>query len=335
MRLAAVLAVQALVLGCKPGASGMPQASSTSVPDDQFVQLQNVKLHYLDWGGDGDLMLLVPGVTATAHVWNAVAPHFVDKYHVIAVTRRDHGDSEATARPFSLDDLADDLAEVIERFSDRPAIIVGHSYAGLEMPRLYQRHKDRVRALVFVDALFGAAWDGGGPAGAPGFGPPDSAYRTVTDAATYFRTMFAGVTPELASQYVGSQLYSDESGRYRWRIPVPSPLLTRFLSLKSTWSPADYVGIEVPVLVIRAAQARYIAGNLRARGFPQDSIDLGIKWARDVDDAQKIRTIDALLDAVPDAVSVVLDSTSHALVLDRPEVVVELIQDFLRSHVQK
>ena len=52
--------------------------------------------------------------------------------------------SEKTGRPFDLDALADDLAEVIDVFSEDPAIVIGHSYAGLEMPRLYRRHPDKV-----------------------------------------------------------------------------------------------------------------------------------------------------------------------------------------------
>ncbi len=324
-----------LLIGCKTVPAEDSTQPVTPIPADQMVQLQDVRLHYLDWGGTGDLVLLVPGVTATAHVWNAVAPRLVDRYRVIAVTRREHGASESTGRPFDLDDLADDLGQVIRHFSEGPAIVIGHSYAGLEMPRLYQRHPDQVRALVFVDALFGRPWNGSGPPRAPGFGPLPTSPSSIGEAVSWFREMFPGVTPELATHYVESQYLTDQSGQLQLRIPVPGEMLTRFLALKESWAPTDYEGIDVPVLAIRAAQAGYFASNLEARGFATDSIDLAVRWAREVDDVQKGGTTEALLQAVPGARSVVLDSTSHTLPLDRPEVVSRLILEFLASEVSR
>jgi pimeloyl-ACP methyl ester carboxylesterase len=327
------VAFTVMLVGCAAAPETESGGAMAEVPEDRMVQLESVRLQYLDWGGEGDLILFVPGVTATAHVWNAVAPHFVDDYRVIAVTRREHGASEATGRPFDLDTLADDLAQVIEQFSEGPAIVVGHSYAGLELPRLYRRHPDKVQALVFVDALYGPPWDGQGPPGAPGFGPFDSVYQSLSEPVAWFREMYPGISPELASHYVESQLYPDSAGQLRLRVPVPSQRLDQFLSLKSTWSPSDYAGIDVPVLAIRAAQALYLAANLKARGFPQDSIDVAVRWAREVDDVQKRRTTEALLEGVPAAVSVVLDSTSHALPLDRSDVVTNLIREFLERNL--
>jgi pimeloyl-ACP methyl ester carboxylesterase len=147
--------------------------------------------------------------------------------------------------------------------------------------------------------------------------------------------MFPGVTPELATHYVESQYLTDQSGQLQLRIPVPGEMLTRFLALKESWAPTDYEGIDVPVLAIRAAQAGYFASNLEARGFATDSIDLAVRWAREVDDVQKGGTTEALLQAVPGARSVVLDSTSHTLPLDRPEVVSRLILEFLASEVSR
>jgi len=54
-------------------------------------------------------MLLIPGLGHTAYVYNAVAPEFTSKYHVVAVTRRDHGLSEKIGQAPDLDQLVDDL----------------------------------------------------------------------------------------------------------------------------------------------------------------------------------------------------------------------------------
>ena len=44
------------------------------IPTDQFVILDGVRFHYLDWGGDGDPLLLLAGLGCTAHVFAELAP---------------------------------------------------------------------------------------------------------------------------------------------------------------------------------------------------------------------------------------------------------------------
>jgi pimeloyl-ACP methyl ester carboxylesterase len=96
----------------------------SSPPEDSFVEVNGVQLHYLDYGGEGDVLLFVPG-SVTAQSLNAVAPHYTDRYRVLAVTRRWHGASEKTDLTFDLDTLAADLAAFLDHFTDRPAIVAG------------------------------------------------------------------------------------------------------------------------------------------------------------------------------------------------------------------
>jgi len=44
------------------------------IPSDQFVTLDGIRFHYLDWGGDGDPLLLLAGLGCTAHVFAELAP---------------------------------------------------------------------------------------------------------------------------------------------------------------------------------------------------------------------------------------------------------------------
>ena len=99
-------------------------------------------------------MLLIPGLGHTAYVYSAVAPEFTSQYHVVVVTRRDHGLSEKIGLAPELDQLVDDLAAFLDLFTEEPAIIVGQSFAGVEMPRLAQRYPEKVHALLFLDAVY-------------------------------------------------------------------------------------------------------------------------------------------------------------------------------------
>lgn len=167
----AVLGLVLIATGCGPDEQPPAVSEAASIPDDSFIEVNGTRLHCLDWGGEGDLLLPVPGIGVTARAWNLVAPHFKDRFRVIAVTRREHALSARRGSTFDMDTLADDLADVIAAFSDDPAIVVGWSWAGRELPVLARRHAERVKALVFVDAL---SIPEGKPSGVPD--PPARGY---------------------------------------------------------------------------------------------------------------------------------------------------------------
>ena len=59
-----------------------------------FVNVNSIKLHYLDWGREGDVLLFLAGMGCNAHIFDDFAPRFTDKFHVLALTRRGHGESD-------------------------------------------------------------------------------------------------------------------------------------------------------------------------------------------------------------------------------------------------
>ena len=146
-----------LAVACRPDGPAPPSDTPlgpSNPPEDQWVRLGDVSLHCLDWGGTGDLLLLIPGVTGTAHIYNDIANDFTDSFRVVAMTRRGHGASDKPVEPFDLDTLADDIAGVIDHFTDQPAVLVGHSYGGIELPRVARRYAGKVEALIFLDAVY-------------------------------------------------------------------------------------------------------------------------------------------------------------------------------------
>ena len=70
---------------------------------------------------------------------------------------------------------------------------------------------------------------------------------------------------------------------------------------------------------------------MRARGFPSDPAEAIRRWSRDYDDVSKRRAVEALVTAIPDARVVVLENVSHNFVMEDPDVVVGLLNEFLRD----
>lgn len=118
-----------------------------------FVNLNGVKLHYLDWGGTGKPLVLLTGVGATSKYYGGLAPKLTKRFKVFGLTRRGHGQSDRSLE-CNLDVLVEDIRHFLDAMSIERAILVGHSMAGFEMPLFAERYPQRVEAIVFMDAIY-------------------------------------------------------------------------------------------------------------------------------------------------------------------------------------
>jgi len=123
-------------------------------PADQFVTVNGVRLHYLDWGGSGNVVIFLPGLGESVHRFDSFAPHFVDSFRAMGFTRRGQELSGRSAAPFDLHTLADDIRGFLDVMSIRRATIVGHSIAGAEMTMFAGLYPSRVDSLVYLDAAY-------------------------------------------------------------------------------------------------------------------------------------------------------------------------------------
>jgi pimeloyl-ACP methyl ester carboxylesterase len=113
-----------------------------------------VSLEVLDWGGSGPpIVFLAGGGSSTPHDFDEFAPRFTNRHRVIGITRRGNGGSSAQ-RPRSFDDYVDDVVAVLDAFHFEKVVLVGHSYAGLEMARFGEKYTRRCAALVYLDAAY-------------------------------------------------------------------------------------------------------------------------------------------------------------------------------------
>jgi pimeloyl-ACP methyl ester carboxylesterase len=120
-----------------------------------FFQVQrNVRIHYLDFGGSGAPVLLLPGIGNTAHAYDDFAPALTDRFHVYAMTRRGFGESSHPIKGYSLDRLTDDIRAVMDSLGLKQVDLVGHSFAGQEMTHFVRRFPGRVRRLVYLDGAY-------------------------------------------------------------------------------------------------------------------------------------------------------------------------------------
>lgn len=95
-----------------------------------FVRVNGARLHYLDWGGHGEPLLLIHGWGSNAHVFDDLAPRLTDRFHVIALTLRGFGESDTATSNYSLARYATDVRAVLDSMHIARATIAAHSLAG-------------------------------------------------------------------------------------------------------------------------------------------------------------------------------------------------------------
>ncbi len=125
-----------------------------AVPDDRFVEAYRMRFHYLDWGNpDAPDMLLLHGFAQTCHSWDFVALAFCDRFHVVALDQRGHGDSDWSPNgDYSPETQQADIAAVVAELGLKEFVLMGLSMGGRNAFTYAAHNTGDVRALVIVDA---------------------------------------------------------------------------------------------------------------------------------------------------------------------------------------
>lgn len=125
-----------------------------SLPKSSFVNANGIRLHYLDWGGQGQPLLFIPGMGCTAYIFDQFANRFTGQFRVLAFTRRGHGDSDYPETGYDADTLTEDLRQFLDELDIDQVILVGHSMGYVELSRFTALYPERVLKLVFLDASY-------------------------------------------------------------------------------------------------------------------------------------------------------------------------------------
>jgi pimeloyl-ACP methyl ester carboxylesterase len=93
-------------------------------------------------------MLLIMGLGATHEWWHRLRPVLGQRFRTIAFDNRGAGRSDVPPAPYSIAQIADDAAAVLDAAGVASAHILGVSMGGYIAQELALRHPERVRSLV-------------------------------------------------------------------------------------------------------------------------------------------------------------------------------------------
>ena len=104
----------------------MSVASNIKIASKYFRTNDGVRLHYLEAGG-GKPLVLVHGFSQTAEQFKFQIEGLADRYRVITLDLRGHGESEKPNFGLKMHRLAEDLREALIAAKANDVTLLGHS----------------------------------------------------------------------------------------------------------------------------------------------------------------------------------------------------------------
>ena len=122
-------------------------------PRERTVEARGLRFHYVEWGEpDAPVILMLHGLTSVCRIWDTVARAFQDRYRIIALDQRGHGESEWPAgADFATDDYVSDLAALVDGWGLERFDMIGLSMGGMNGIAYAARNPERAGHLVVID----------------------------------------------------------------------------------------------------------------------------------------------------------------------------------------
>ena len=240
------------------------------MPEDKFQVAGGLKLHYLDFGGEGKPVLVcIHGLTGNAHNFDALAPHLAARYHVLSVDVRGRGDS-AWGAPldYNLQVYVSDLKEFLDARGIKRVSLVGTSMGGIISMMYAGGYPETVERLVLND--IGPEIDPAGLLRIMAYvSQAPERFKDMTEVLTYYRATYppaAKLSDAELGEWVRWSVKPAEDGGLAWKM---DPAVRRPPRGGSAARPIDlwlpYNRVIAPILIVRGAESDILSRDTAAR----------------------------------------------------------------------
>lgn len=140
----------------KPGPESTSIESNISADfpfESKYLDVNNSKMHYIDVG-EGDPILFLHGQPTSSYLWRNVIPHLSSQGRCIAVDLIGMGKSGKPDIDYSYDDHFDYLEKFIEKLKLKNITLVIHDWGSGLGFHYANMHRDNVKAIAFMEALY-------------------------------------------------------------------------------------------------------------------------------------------------------------------------------------
>jgi pimeloyl-ACP methyl ester carboxylesterase len=277
----------------------------TSPVVDELIELRGLRFHFRDWAAKragAPALVLLHGYTGHARSWDAFAEAMTDRYRVLALDQRGHGESGwAGEGGYAIGEMTADLEAFVAALGLDGFALLGLSMGGMVAMDYAGRRPEALARLVIVDiapeiVASGASRIQEGQKVSDVFASREAAFTAARAANP--------LPPEAHHRHrVDYSLMMTADGAWTWRydrvLRTPSALGRR--DPEAGWrSCAD---IAVPTLIIRGELSDILSPELAAR----------------------------MVATIPDARLVTVSRSGHSVPLDNPDGFLASAREFLKG----
>ena len=232
------------------------------VPTTRTFDASELRLSYTEWGDPGlPTVILLHGFAQTSHAWDLIILGLADKFHLISLDQRGHGDSEwASDGDYSLETQQNDLDEFIKFLGVSRLNLVGLSMGGRNAYVFASRNPQFISNLVVVDT---------GPQGVRSGRSRIRNFVTMPDELDTFEEFVERVhsyVPHRSLEQISNSLLNNirqmENGKWTWKYDrlLRDPNYRRqAASQDQLW--AYWESVKCPSLIIRGGNSDVLASE--------------------------------------------------------------------------
>jgi 3-oxoadipate enol-lactonase len=103
--------------------------------------------------GQGPPLLLLSGLGLSSRVWSPILHAFEDQFRVLTVDNRGTGGSDAPPGPYAIEEMADDVASLLDQLEFGPGSAIGWSLGGSVLQSLLVRAPSHFHTAVLLSSL--------------------------------------------------------------------------------------------------------------------------------------------------------------------------------------
>ena len=190
-------------------------------PMRKTLTANGLTLHYLEWGeAEAPDIVCVHGYTGSADAFNALARQREDRYRILALDVRGHGESAwPPTGVYSYADQAGDLAEFAKQLRLDKFVLIGTSMGGIIAMAYAAEHAERLLGLVIND--IGPDVEAGSQRITGLVGSRPDEFGTLEEAMAYRRSVspiVAGRSLEDQRELALGVLRRRPDGRWGWKM---------------------------------------------------------------------------------------------------------------------
>ena len=280
-----------------------------SEPSECWADIGDLRVRYLDWGGQGKPAVLLHGLASSANWYDLVSPHLMNHYRIISPDQRGHGQTTQAPDGYDWGTLTQDVVGLMDLLDIPKAAVFGHSWGATVALNVAARAQDRVTALGLID---GGTSRGSGVKenweDVKARSRPRNISGTREEFLDRLRNQLSFCWSDQVERIVQTMVYEDGDGAMQ-DILRPENHIQVMHAMWDEPASEAYPNVLCPTVIIPAGSAPQRAGNERSL----------VKQERVADAEQSIKN--SRVRWIPETV--------HDIGYHKPEELAQVIREFL------